>query len=130
MKTRQSKPSRFWVDIWVQGRGFDVTALNTGETGLRYTVRIRTHRGRKKTLHLKSIAVGSNPLVVFSHATPQEWTCKVQTVVNKPGISDFSIDVDKVSTGSSTLQALELVFSAPIGNTTESVVLDLPLTVV
>lgn len=132
MVTKQSKPSRLKVDIWVEGKGFDVDQLSLGETGLTYRIRIRTNKGRRKAVDLKSVALGSTPLVLFSHATPREWTTSVKTIRKRPGTDHIDVDVDKTATGSSTLQALELVLSdpyAPTGTTTETVTLDLPLTV-
>lgn len=134
MVTKQSKPSRLKVDIWVEGKGFDVDQLSLGETGLTYHIRIRSNKGRWKTANLKSVAVkaGASPLVVFAHATPLEWKSSVRTIRKQPGTAQIDIDVNKNITGSSTLQALELVMPdpfSPTGTATEVVALDLPLTV-
>jgi hypothetical protein len=132
MQSKQSKPSRFIVDIWVDGRGYDVSTLSPGETGLAYHIRVRSIRAPTKTVDLKTIALatngGSKALVVFSHPTPLEWICSVPSSKATPGTANLAIDVDQ-TTGQSAFQALELALSDPFGPTTEILRLDLPLTI-
>jgi hypothetical protein len=133
MKTIQSRPSRLRVDIWVQGRGYDVTSMNKGETALTYHIRIRSIRAPSKTVDLKSVALGNagaNALVVFAHATPLEWTCSVKSSKANPGLADYPVDVDQNTAGQSILQALELTLTDPLGPpTTEAINLGLDLTI-
>jgi hypothetical protein len=108
--------------------------MNSGETGLTYNICVETHKGRKKTVTLKSVAVNNaaTPLVVFSHSTPLEWISTVKTIRKTPGEDNIGLDVDQTATGTTTLQALELALQisySPTGTSTEVVRLNLPLTV-
>ncbi|HEY1794903.1 MAG TPA: hypothetical protein VGG57_02165 [Stellaceae bacterium] len=110
-----------------------MTSLTLGEASLNYHIRVRSIRKPSKQVDLKSVALIVAPaaaaLVQFSHVTPLEWICSVSTSVTQPGASNVGVVVDPTASGSSNLQALELVISDPFGVTTETVQLDLPLTV-
>jgi hypothetical protein len=125
-----TNPSRFTVEIWVDRPGqHDVTALNRGEPNLTYHISVQSIRKPSKTVYLKTITSGSNPLVSFPHNNTSEWICSVVTSQPQPGSDNHSINVDLNNAGQSTLLALELLLLDPFRFTREVLNLDLPLTV-
>jgi hypothetical protein len=134
MQTRQSKPSRLFVDIWVERQGRDVTALNQGEPALACHIRLRSVRKPVRTVYLKSVAFGTAaaanaPLVWFTHANRLEWICSVKTSISQAGVDHHPIDVEQNNNGATTIQALELLICDPFGVSKETVTLNLPLSV-
>jgi hypothetical protein len=120
------------VEISLISRGFDVVSVTPGETGVTYHVRVRTLRKPTKHVDIRSEAmpgtVLTRPLVTFSSTTPHEWPCSLTCSAAAPGSDHHPVTVDQ-TTGDSILRAVDLVLTDPLGQSKETLSLDLTVTV-
>jgi hypothetical protein len=117
------------VEISLISRGYDVTSLGKGETGVQYHLRVHSLRGVFKDVSVKSEAIPGlgqpRPLVTFTSTSPTEWTCAMKCKYANPGLAQHPVTVDQETSGDSILRTVELTLSDPWGTSTELIDINL-----